>query len=176
MIPFFIGVAGWIVAEYWIHRILGHAWRAQTPFRVEHLRHHIEGNYFAPARKKALAAVVLLPLLTALASLALPVERALLFACGFLSMYLSYEVIHWWIHARAPKSAYGRWIRRHHLVHHFSSANWNHSVSLPVFDRLWGTSRMVEKVRVPRALAPPWMRALPQDQWVVGTTTFEVVD
>jgi len=170
------GVAGWLVAEYWIHRVLGHLWRARTPFRVEHIRHHAEGNYFAPASKKALAAVVLLPAMTAVAWLMLPLGRALLFSSGFLGMYLLYEAIHYAIHTRPPHHAYGRWIRRHHLVHHFNSAATNHSVSLPLFDRLWGTHRDVSEVRVPRGLAPPWMLTLPDGEWSSGGTTFRLLE
>lgn len=170
------GVASWLVAEYWIHRLLGHVWRANTAFRAEHLRHHIEGNYFAPAWKKAIAALVMLPALTAAAWLVLPLGRALLYAGGFLGMYLTYEFIHYWIHARPARTAYGRWIRHHHLVHHFNTATRNHAVSLPLFDRLWGTDRQVERVRVPRGLAPPWMHQLPGGEWVARGTTFQLVD
>jgi sterol desaturase/sphingolipid hydroxylase (fatty acid hydroxylase superfamily) len=170
------GVLSWLVAEYWIHRLLGHVVRANTPFKVEHVRHHSEGNYFAPAPKKALAAVALMPAITGVAWVVLPIPEALLYAGGFLGMYLLYEVIHYGIHAWPARSPYGRWIRRHHLMHHFNTATKNHAVCVPLFDRLWGTHRAVEKVRVPRTLAPPWMRALPGGAWSPGGTTFQLVD
>ena len=170
------GVVSWVVAEYWIHRVLGHVLRVDNPFRSEHLKHHIEGNYFAPAKKKALAAVVMLPAITAVAWLFLPLTGALLYASGFLAMYLLYEVNHYGIHAWPARTAYGRWIARHHLVHHFNTATKNHAVSFPLFDRLWGTHRAVDQVRVSRKLAPPWMRALPGDQWTVSGTTFQLFD
>ncbi len=170
------GVLSWLVAEYWIHRMLGHVLRFENPFRSEHLKHHIEGNYFAPAAKKALAAVVFLPVITGVAWLLLPLRGALLYASGLIGMYLLYEVIHYGIHAWPARTPYGKWIARHHLVHHFNTATKNHAVSFPLFDRLWGTHRAVEQVRVPRKLAPHWMRALPDDRWTVAGTTFQVFD
>jgi hypothetical protein len=51
------GAAAWTFLEYVIHRWLGHHPRLRgNPFGVEHVRHHSEGNYFAPNRKKAAAA------------------------------------------------------------------------------------------------------------------------
>ena len=46
------GVVSWSLLEYVIHRWLGHDGRFRgNPFGVEHVRHHAEGNYFAPTVK-----------------------------------------------------------------------------------------------------------------------------
>ena len=43
------GVVTWTLLEYVIHRWMGHDRRfRRTPFGKEHLRHHVEGGYFAP--------------------------------------------------------------------------------------------------------------------------------
>ena len=48
-----LGAFTWTFLEYVIHRFLGHFPRLRkNPFGVEHVRHHIEGNYFAPSYKK----------------------------------------------------------------------------------------------------------------------------
>ena len=53
------GLLGWSFLEYMIHRFLGHDPRTRpNPFATEHVRHHIEGGYFAPSWKKALTATV----------------------------------------------------------------------------------------------------------------------
>ena len=53
------GVLTWTLLEYLIHRWMGHDRRfRRTPFGVEHVRHHIEGNYFAPTWKKLVAAAI----------------------------------------------------------------------------------------------------------------------
>ena len=60
-----LGVLTWTLAEYLIHRWMGHDRRfRRSPFGVEHVRHHIEGNYFAPTRKKLLAAAIVVGVLS----------------------------------------------------------------------------------------------------------------
>ena len=49
-----VGALTWSFLEYVIHRWLGHDRRFRgNPFGVEHIRHHAEGGYFAPNKKKA---------------------------------------------------------------------------------------------------------------------------
>ena len=53
-----LGIFTWTFTEYVIHRWLGHDPRLRpNPFASEHVRHHGQGNYFAPAWKKAGSAV-----------------------------------------------------------------------------------------------------------------------
>ena len=40
---------------------------------------------------------------------------------GMLLAYLLYSYSHWASHALPPKTAYGRWMRRHHFYHHFEN-------------------------------------------------------
>ena len=48
-----LGALTWSFLEYCIHRWLGHDRRfRKNVFAREHIRHHIEGNYFAPTWKK----------------------------------------------------------------------------------------------------------------------------
>ena len=54
-----LGAFTWSFLEYVIHRWLGHDRRFRgNPFGKEHLRHHVEGDYFAPNHKKAVFAVI----------------------------------------------------------------------------------------------------------------------
>jgi dihydroceramide fatty acyl 2-hydroxylase len=169
---FLLGGFGWVAAEYFIHRFVGHGarrapvrgWRALTPmgvaaqFNEEHLAHHANPFYFAAWWRKLLAAVAAVPLVTLVMSLAAGLSRGAPFALGFAAAYGLYEVLHRRIHVAAPLGRYGRWLRRHHLAHHFKSPRSNHGVTAPLFDILFGTEAgMPEVLVVPRKAAPLWL-------------------
>lgn len=152
-----LGVIGWSLSEYGMHHWNGHLMKGRTMFSREHLRHHAEGDYFAPASKKALMAV---PVLVALASGSVWVAGlgpGLTFAGSYLATYLAYEVLHRDIHARAPRTAFDRWARKHHLSHHFTNPKHNHGVTSPLWDHVFRTYEPVDRVRVPYKLAMCWL-------------------
>ena len=117
------------------------------------MRHHIEGDYFAPTAKKAAAALIAALILIGPAVwIAGPfVGSAYLF--GTIAFYGYYELLHRLEHTHPGVTAYGRWARRHHLYHHFEDARFNHGVTSPIWDLAFGTYRRAERVRVPRRLA-----------------------
>lgn len=153
-----LGAATWGAAEYLIHRFAGHVYaRNRNPFAVEHVRHHATVSYFAPTSRKfaaaAAAAIVVGPVACALAGKG----KGLGYTAGLVAMYGTYEVLHRLAHTKAPKTAYGRWLRRHHFHHHFHDPSSNHGVTSPVGDWLGGTSRDVGVIKVPRRQAMPWL-------------------
>ncbi len=170
-----LGVLTWTLLEYLIHRLLGHHPRTRpNPFASEHVRHHAEGDYFAPTWKKLLAAVALTALL------AVPMSRlgapGLAYLLGLMGFYGLYEVLHRRAHTHAGVGAYGRWVRTNHFAHHYSDARSNHGVTTPLWDWVFGTSRPVTTVRIPRKFAMSWLldpasgavRAEHADRFVVG--------
>jgi sterol desaturase/sphingolipid hydroxylase (fatty acid hydroxylase superfamily) len=152
-----IGAAAWTLAEYLLHRFAGHWAKGKIEFSRQHLQHHATPTYFAPTSKKARTAAV------AMALLVLPVIA--LFGAGpgavglasFLITYVGYEVAHRLIHVRKPLGPYGRWIRRHHLHHHFAAPKMNHGVTTPIWDIVFGTYQRPERVRIPARHALVWM-------------------
>lgn len=173
MIWFIAGGIGWTLAEYFIHKRIGHGprrplkeswWRNLLPsglaaqFNHEHLAHHADPRYFAAWWRKLAAAVVAVPLLGALGSLLGGTARGVPFALGFGVVYGIYEVLHRRIHSAAPLGAYGRWLRRHHLLHHYRTPRLNHGVTSPVFDLLFGTHAPgSQPLLVPKRSAPSWL-------------------
>lgn len=153
-----LGALTWTLLEYLIHRFLGHEARLRpNPFAAEHVRHHAEGDYFAPSWKKALAAAA------ALAVLAWPATRlggvgpGLAWLGGLFGLYAVYEVLHRRAHTHAGVGPYGRWLRRHHFAHHYADARANHGVTTPLWDVVFGSWRRVAQVRVPRRFVMPWL-------------------
>ena len=144
-----LGALSWTLAEYALHRGFGHRKGARNAFSKEHLKHHATVTYFAPSWKKAIAAGAVF----GIAFVAVGVA----FAAGFASMYVAYEVVHRRLHTHAALTAYGRWARRHHLHHHFSRPRMNHGVTTPLWDWVFGTLEVPDRVLVPRRNALPWM-------------------
>ena len=167
-----MGGLAWTASEYAIHRFVGHGpkrelegslLRKLTPsglaaeFNAEHLAHHAVPTDFAATARKLRAAAVGVPLVgTVLAPFVGP-RRAAAFALGFGLVYGGYELLHRRIHTHPPKGPYGRWARRQHLLHHHKTPRLNHGVTSPLWDVVFSTHVPVERVRVPRHVAPAWM-------------------
>jgi sterol desaturase/sphingolipid hydroxylase (fatty acid hydroxylase superfamily) len=157
LLAFALGGLGWTLAEYGLHRFVFHGASARRLGAGEHRRHHAEVDYFAPWWQKALAALAvtaaMLPLAIALSGTA----SGLAFTAGFVVTYLSYEVLHRTAHTRPPRGRYGRWRRRNHFAHHFMDPRRAQGVTTPLWDQVFGTRLPVDRVRVPRRLALPWL-------------------
>jgi hypothetical protein len=160
-----------MASEYAIHRFVGHGklrhpakgWDRLTPsglasaFNVEHVAHHTNTQYFAPTSHKLAAASAVIPALGLALTPFVGPRRALSYGVGFAATYGAYEFIHRRIHTHAPRNAFGRWARRHHLAHHYKSPRTNHGVTSPIFDRLFGTHVPADKVKVPWQSPPLWL-------------------
>lgn len=158
MLGLLAGVVTWTLLEYVMHRWLGHDRRLRgNPFGIEHVRHHAEGNYFAPAYKKLAAAAVATVVLGAPAIALLGTARGAAYVGGLIGFYGIYEILHRLEHVHAGFGAYGRWARRHHFTHHFVDARCNHGVTSPLWDLVFGTYRRPGRIVVPRKLAMAWL-------------------
>jgi sterol desaturase/sphingolipid hydroxylase (fatty acid hydroxylase superfamily) len=158
VLAFFLGSMTWSLLEYAIHRWLGHDVRTRgNVFESEHTRHHATGDYFAGTLKKLAAAVAALGVVLVPGWwLVGPVQGAA-FATGLAGCYGYYEWMHRHAHTHAPRTAYGRWVRRHHFSHHFSDPRVNFGVTSPIWDFVFGTRRMPGVIVIPRRLLMPWL-------------------
>ncbi len=163
------GAVAWSLSEYLLHRFGGHGpLRRKTPlwfltpkalvivFHEEHTAHHRDPLYFAPTWKKAVAAILLVPVLGGLASLLVGVQAGAGFGVGYALTYLAYEVLHRRIHTHRPTNGYLRWMRRHHLHHHMTP-KMNHGVTSSLWDLTFSTRESPQLVRLPLQLAPAWL-------------------
>jgi sterol desaturase/sphingolipid hydroxylase (fatty acid hydroxylase superfamily) len=149
------GVIAWTFLEYWAHR-RKHARRATVPPRGHH-RHHAEPSYFLPALTKVLTALVVAVPISAVGVAIAGEWAGGGFAAGMAIGYLAYERIHWTAHYRAPRTPYGRGIRRNHFAHHFMHPRHNYGFTTSWWDRLFGTYVKPDLVKVPRRHALPWL-------------------
>lgn len=155
---FATGGMTWTLLEWVLHGRLFHPRRPRNPFAKEHALHHATPTYIAGWPKKIVALVVVVAALAVILRPALGLSDAAAFACGLGLMYLAYETLHRTIHLRPPRTAYGRWVRLHHVQHHFHTPRSNYGVTTAVWDRVFGTYvPFATPLAVPERLAPPWM-------------------
>ncbi len=172
------GALTWTLLEYVIHRWLGHDKRfRKNPFAVEHIRHHSQGDYFAPTWKKLLAGLAAGLLLAGPAVAIAGARVGLAYVVGLLGFYATYEVLHRLEHVTGGVGPYARWARRHHFTHHFVDARFNHGVTTSLWDHVFGTYKAPTTIRVPQRLCMRWLkneagevRADWADTFVLGDT------
>jgi sterol desaturase/sphingolipid hydroxylase (fatty acid hydroxylase superfamily) len=158
IIAFAAGLLLWTLVEYLLHRFVFHQHVLGKRLAREHTRHHAKVDWFAPWWLKLALAPPALLLISAPAALLLGAPGVGL-GVGAVSGWLIYEVIHRRIHVAAPRNAYARWARAHHLSHHFGKVRSNHGVSSPLWDHVFGTFEAPGVVAVPRIHAQkfPWL-------------------
>ena len=159
MIAAISGALTWTFLEYVIHRWFGHDRRfRRTPFGLEHVRHHAEGDYFSPAWKKVAIAAAVAALLAGPVILVAGMVTGLAYLGGLVIFYGFYECLHRRLHTHAGIGPHGRWARRHHFRHHFADPHHNFGVTTPLWDLAFGTCRRdPEVIRVPRRLCMSWL-------------------
>ena len=157
-LAFMLGVFTWSLAEYCIHRWLGHNKKLiKNPFGAEHTAHHSKGNYFSPSWKKLLAALGVVALTIAPAILIAGPVYGSAWVLGFVSFYLYYEMFHRLEHISEGSWFYTRWVRRHHFHHHFHNPRVNHGVTSPLWDFVFGTFEASGQILVPVKLKMVWL-------------------
>lgn len=155
---FTLGVMSWSFLEYCIHRWLGHDARLRPNiFGTEHIRHHSQGDYFAPTWKKALAALAAAGVVLPPAVLAAGFKLGVAYTAGFVGFYLVYEALHRLEHVWEGAGPYARWARRHHFWHHFGDPSVNHGVTSPLWDHVFGTYQVPGLIVVPEKLRMRWL-------------------
>lgn len=139
----FAGYFLWTLCEYWLHRKVFHL-KVVGPRtkRLHFLIHGVHHEY--PWDESRLV-------FPAAASLGLCVVTYVVFRAtlgvesmygpfaGFVLGYVIYDEMHWYVHARTPTSAFGRWLRREHFLHHFKDPGTRFGVSCPWLDYVFGT-------------------------------------
>lgn len=179
------GMLGWTFLEYVIHRWGGHDRRfKRTPFGIEHIRHHVEGNYFSPSWKKLVVAVIAAAIVGTPAIAIGGLAGGTAFTAGLVVCYAGYEIIHRLDHVIPGVGPYGRWARRHHFHHHFVDGRTNHGVTTPLWDLVFGTYAKPTVIKVPVKLAMAWLldpvtgdvRAAHADTYQVRRSTTAVSD
>ena len=150
-------LAGWLfwtLTEYWLHRKVFH-WDPDHPIghRLHFVIHGVHHDHPNDALRLVMPPSVSVPLAAAfygLFVLALGTPSADVFAAGFLTGYLVYDMTHFYVHHGRPKRPVGKLIRELHMRHHFQDDTRGFGVSAPFWDYVFGTALQRERRQATR--------------------------
>jgi len=143
---FAFGMLTFMFSEYLTHRFVFHLKPPQNPFLLKmlkrlHYDHHTDPNdlhlLFLPLWYS-------LPNLSVLAIIFYLIAGSwgltLAFASGLMMMLFLYEWKHYVAHRPIkPRTRFGKWVKKTHILHHFKNENFWYGVSTPFVDVLFGT-------------------------------------
>jgi dihydroceramide fatty acyl 2-hydroxylase len=137
------GYLFWTLTEYGIHRFVfhfepDHGIGARLHWII-HGVHHDHPNDPLRLVMPPSVSVPLSALFFALFWVVLPDGPAFAVAAGFFAGYLAYDMTHYYVHHRMPKSALGRKLRELHMRHHFQDHTKGYGISAPWWDVVFRT-------------------------------------
>jgi sterol desaturase/sphingolipid hydroxylase (fatty acid hydroxylase superfamily) len=142
---FALGLFAWTLLEYLLHRFLFHfAPNPESEFQVDSmwLIHGIHHDYPSDPDR-----LVMPPFATLVVAVTLwfPIKLAFgphydaAFFSGLVLGYVGYDLTHFWLHHAVPTSAFGKWMRKYHMVHHFSTPEVRYGITSPLWDLVFRT-------------------------------------
>jgi sterol desaturase/sphingolipid hydroxylase (fatty acid hydroxylase superfamily) len=140
---FALGFVAWTLTEYCLHRTVFH-YQHNSPLgeRVHFLIHGVHHTWPRDKYRLVMPPAVSLSLYILFGLF----HRWILgpnwmwpYQGGFVAGYLFYDMTHYATHHLRPITAYGKRLRRHHLLHHFKNPNSRFGVSSPLWDWVFGT-------------------------------------
>ncbi|HEX8932789.1 MAG TPA: sterol desaturase family protein [Pseudonocardiaceae bacterium] len=147
------GYLTWTLTEYWVHRAVFHFQprgpRSESFVWAIHGVHHDHPN---DPRRVVTSPMVSVPVgaaAGALVWLLFPGALWLPFAAGWGGGYLTYDLLHAYLHVGRPRTALVRRLRARHLRHHFADDRGDFGVSAPYWDYVFGTSLPARTPRPP---------------------------
>lgn len=168
MILFFIiGMITFAVSEYFTHRFFFHIKAPKNPLFLRFMKRIHYDHHTDPKNLKLLFLPLWysLPGFLILSSLFYLVSNSLnltiAFGTGLMTMLLVYEWKHYVAHQPIkPKTKFGRWVKKVHILHHYKNENFWYGVSTPFADYLFGTFRNEKDVETSKTAKALEKRAL----------------
>jgi sterol desaturase/sphingolipid hydroxylase (fatty acid hydroxylase superfamily) len=148
-ITFLVGLVLWTFIEYNIHRFFFHfcpktAWQERIVF-LFHGVHHAQPRMktrlvMPPAASLPMAAFFLLLFYLLVGRLMGHIEWVGPLLSGILLGYLIYDLMHYATHHFPMRwGRYFRFLKRHHMLHHYKTPDQRFGVSSPFWDWVYGT-------------------------------------
>lgn len=155
---FFAGTFLWTITEYVLHRYVFH-WYKDTPFgrRVHFLLHGVHHDFPNDKDRLVMPLLTSVPLAVIFYTLFWGIFGGPRFAeplyAGFALGYLAYDGTHYAVHHFKQTSRIGKYLRRHHMLHHHADHDGGFGVSSPLWDLVFGTMPQVKKLEATRSEA-----------------------
>ncbi|MCL2777573.1 MAG: sterol desaturase family protein [Polyangiaceae bacterium] len=140
----------WTFAEYVLHRWVFH-WDNGTAFskRVNFFMHGVHHEYPNDKDRLVMPLLMSAPLAVIFYSLFYFVFGAAAappIFVGFVAGYLCYDGTHYAVHHFRQRSRAGKYIRRHHMLHHYRDYEGAFGVSSPAWDVVFRTMPRIRPV------------------------------
>ena len=139
----FLGFFMWTLFEYGLHRFVFHFpakknWSKRLVFLFHGVHHEFPNDktrLVMPPFPGSILAVILYYFF----QLFLGSQWIDPFFGCFLIGYLCYDYIHYSVHHFTQRTRVGRYLRFHHMIHHYTDPNNRWGVSNPLWDVVFGT-------------------------------------
>jgi sterol desaturase/sphingolipid hydroxylase (fatty acid hydroxylase superfamily) len=140
---FLLGLLAWTLTEYVLHRYIFH-WVNETPRgkRIHFLLHGVHHDYPNDGDRLVMPLGFSAPLAVifyALYYFTMGPRVGEPFYAGFVVGYLLYDGSHYAIHHFKQRTRLGKWIKRHHMLHHHLDHDGGFGVSSPLWDIVFRT-------------------------------------
>lgn len=143
---FVVGALVWTLTEYVLHRFVFHyigskPWQRRMHFVIHGVHHDFpqDGDRLVMPLG---ASIPLGAVFYLIFHLSVGVHYAVPLWVGFGAGYLAYDGMHYALHHFRMSSRLGKWLKRHHMVHHHTGSNTRWGVSSPLWDWVFGTMGM----------------------------------
>ncbi|WP_394849487.1 sterol desaturase family protein [Pendulispora brunnea] len=148
---FFLGVFAWTFVEYILHRYVFH-WTKDTPLgrRIHFLMHGVHHDFPNDKDRLVMPLGVSVPLAVLFYSLyyfTMGQRIGEPFFAGFVIGYLAYDGTHYAVHHFKQTTRIGKWLRRHHMLHHHADHSGGFGVSSPLWDIVFNTMPKAKRER-----------------------------
>jgi dihydroceramide fatty acyl 2-hydroxylase len=137
------GLLVWTLAEYFLHRFLFH-WSNDTTWgkRIHFILHGVHHDFPHDKDRLVMPLGASIPIggiffLGFIVTMGL--VRAVPFFGGFIIGYLAYDGTHYAVHHFTQRTAIGRFVKRHHMLHHHADHSGGFGVSSPLWDLVFRT-------------------------------------
>jgi dihydroceramide fatty acyl 2-hydroxylase len=152
------GWALWTLSEYWTHRVVFHFEpESGLGARLHWMIHGVHHDHPNDPRRLVLPPVISVPfgiVFLVLFVLVLGPSEGFAVCAGFYCGYLAYDMLHFALHHRRPRSRAGRLLYQLHMRHHFEDEHRGFGVSAPWWDVVFGTYS-VRRSRLRRSARRP---------------------
>lgn len=139
------GVLTWTFMEYVLHRYVFHfSGKSKASERLVYLFHGIHHDTPNDKSRLVMPPVVSVSLglvVFTLVRLVLPASMAEPFFAFIILGYLVYDYTHYYVHHARNYGLVGRFLKQHHMSHHFKTPHLRFGVSSPLWDVIFRTHR-----------------------------------
>ncbi|WP_404448367.1 sterol desaturase family protein [Sutcliffiella horikoshii] len=150
---FAFGMLTFMFSEYLTHRFVFHLKPPKNPFLLKMLKRLHYDHHSHPDNLHLLFLPLWysLPNLSVLAIIFYIIVGSwgltLAFSSGLMMMLFLYEWKHYVAHRPIkPRTKFGKWVKKTHILHHFKNENFWYGVSTPLVDVLFGTLKNEKEV------------------------------